>query len=232
MRSHPSTLASSELEALRCLDTCLVANAIETFEERLRSEGYADNSVRCLLPQLGVMVGYAATIKVRGSAVSTTGYLYGENTAWWDYLNSLPQPRVVVVQDVSTKVGLGSYVGAVHANMFKAMGCLGVVTNGSVRDLAAAEAMAFHLFAHGVAVSHAYMHVVDFDCSVEIAGLTVRSGALLHGDQHGFQTIPRDLVSKIPDAAEHIRKKEEAIIHLCKSPEFSVGKLREMLAKR
>jgi regulator of RNase E activity RraA len=136
-----------------------------------------------------------------------------------------------VVQDVSTKVGLGSYVGAVHANMFKAMGCAGVVTNGSVRDLPASEAMGFHLFGHGVAVSHAYMHVVDFDCSVEIAGLTVRSGALLHGDQHGLQTVPFDLVPKIPAAAERIRKKEEAIIHLCKSPEFSVEKLRGMFGK-
>jgi regulator of RNase E activity RraA len=75
------------------------------------------------------------------------------------------------------------------------------------------------------------MHVVDFDCSVEIAGLTVRSGALLHGDQHGLQTVPFDLVPKIPAAAERIRKKEEAIIHLCKSPEFSVEKLRGMFGK-
>jgi regulator of RNase E activity RraA len=231
MQSHPSTLAFSELEALRCLDTCLVANAIETFNERLRSEGYADNSVRCLLPQLGTMVGYAATIKVRGSDLSTTGYLYSENTEWFDYLNSLPTPRIVVVQDVSTKVGLGSYVGAVHANIFKAMGCVGVVTNGSVRDLPAAETMGFHLFGHGVAVSHAYMHVVDYDCSVEIAGLTVRSRSLLHGDQHGLQAVPLDLAPKIPAAAERIRKKEEAIIHLCKSPEFSVEKLRKVLGK-
>ena len=135
MNPNPSPLSPSELHALRLLDSCVVANAIETFHERLRNEGFANGSVHCLFPELAPMVGYAATLKVRGSAPPTTGGLYSDRTDWWDYILSLPFPRVIVVQDVATRVGLGSFLGEVHMNILKALGCIGAVTNGSVRDL-------------------------------------------------------------------------------------------------
>ncbi len=133
-------LTSKQLEALRRLDACTVANAIETFHERLRNEGFMDHTVHCLFPRLQPMVGYAATVKIRGSAPPTAGEPYPDRTDWWDYIASLPVPRVVVVQDVATRPGLGSLVGAVHMNILRAIHCVGVVTNGSVRDIPAADA--------------------------------------------------------------------------------------------
>ena len=100
-------LTPEQLEALRRLDACTLANAIETFHERLRNEGFVDHTVRCLFPRLQPMVGYAATIKIRGSAPPTADGLYPDRTDWWDYIHSLPAPRVVVVQDVATRPGLG-----------------------------------------------------------------------------------------------------------------------------
>ena len=123
-------LSPEQLEALRRLDACTLANAIETFHERLRNEGFMDNSVRCLFPRLQPMIGYAATIKIRGSAPPTADGPYPDRTDWWDYILSLPAPRVVVVQDVATRPGLGSLVGAVHMNILRALHCVGVVTNG------------------------------------------------------------------------------------------------------
>jgi regulator of RNase E activity RraA len=226
VQARPSILSAAELEALRSLDTCLVANAIETFDERLRDEGYANSGVRCHFPKMGTTVGYAATLKVRGSFLSTTGHLYSEDPVWWDYLVSLPEPRIVVVQDVATKIGLGSFVGAVHMNIFKALGCVGAVTNGSVRDLPEAEKLGFQLFSGGVSVSHAYVHIVEFGSPVEIGGLKIESGALLHGDQHGIQAVPLDIAAKVPAAAARIKAREDAIIQLCQSPDFSLEKLR------
>src|SRR5579859_2204424 len=110
-------LTLEQLEALRRLDACILANAIETFRERLRNEGFMDNSVRCLFPRLQPMLGYAATIKIRGSAPPTADGRFPERTDWWDYVISLPAPRVVVVEDVSSRHGLGSLVGAVHMNI-------------------------------------------------------------------------------------------------------------------
>lgn len=132
-------LAQDQLEALRRLDACTLANAIETFHERLRNEGFMDHTVKCLFPGLEPMVGYAATIKIRGSAPPTTDGAYPDRTDWWDYILSLPTPCVVVVQDMATRPGLGSLVGAVHMNILRTLHCVGVVTNGSVRDIPAAK---------------------------------------------------------------------------------------------
>ncbi len=225
-----SPLSIEALEALRRLDACTLANAIETFQERLRSEGFVDHTVHCLFPRLQPMVGYAATIKIRGSAPPTVDGPYPDRTDWWDYILTLPTPRVVVVQDVATRRGLGSLVGAVHMNILRALHCVGVVTNGSVRDIPAAESAGFHLFAGSVAVSHAYVHIVEIGTPVELGGLKIASGDLLHGDLHGVQSIPREIASQIPAVAGQISRREQALIALCRSPEFSLEKLRAAVA--
>jgi regulator of RNase E activity RraA len=178
------------------------------------------------------MVGYAATIKIRGSAPPTANGPYSDRTDWWDYVLSLPVPRVLVVQDVATRVGLGSLVGAVHMNILQVLRCVGVVTNGSVRDIPAAQSAGFHFFAGSVAVSHAYIHVVEIGGPVEIGGLGINSGDLLHGDLHGVQSIPRDIAHQIPAAAAKISAKEQALIALCRSPEFSLERLRAAFAQK
>ena len=223
-------LTPQQLESLRRLDASTLANAIETFHERLRNEGFMSNDLHCLLPQLQPMLGYAATLKIRGSAPPTTAGLYAESPEWWNYVLSVPAPRVVVVQDISTRTGLGALVGAVHLNILRALHCVGVVTNGSVRDIPAAESAGFQFFAGSVTVSHAYVHIVEMGKPVDVGGLTVRSGDLLHGDVHGVQSIPLDIAAKVPPVAAEIAAKEQALIALCRSPEFSLEKLRAAVA--
>ena len=218
-------LTLEQLESLRRLDACLLANAIETFHERLRNEGFMGHNVRCLFPQLQPMIGYAATVKIRGSSPPTTGDLYTDRTDWWDYVSSLPTPRIVVIEDSAARPGLGSLVGAVHMNILRALHCSGVITNGSVRDIPAAESAGFHYFAGSVSVSHAYVHIVEIGKPVEIDGLKIRSGDLLHGDLHGVQTVPLDIAPRLSEVATRISREEQALIALCRSPEFSLQKL-------
>jgi regulator of RNase E activity RraA len=226
-----NTLTSEQLENLRRLDASTLANAIETFHERLRNEGFADNSIHCLFPQLPPIIGYAATVKIRGSAPPTADGGYTDRTDWWDYIGSLPSPRIVAVQDVATKTGFASLLGAVHVNILRALGCVGAVTNGAVRDIPTAEKLGFQIFASGVSVSHAYVHIVEFGTPVEIGGLQISSGDLLHGDLHGVQNIPLDLAEKIPAAAAAITAKEQELIRLCQSKDFSIKKLRAAVAQ-
>jgi len=105
------------------------------------------------------------------------------------------------------------------------------VTNGAVRDLPAAEKLGFQLFAGSVAVSHAYVHIVEFGIPVEIGGLKIQSGDLLHGDLHGVQTIPSSIAEKVPLAAAEIIGREQELITLCQSKDFSLEKLRAAIAK-
>jgi regulator of RNase E activity RraA len=182
MKKNRIVLTKAELEPFRHLDACLLANAIETFHARLRNEGFIDSSVHCLFPRLSPMVGYAATIKVRGSDPPTAGGLYPDRNGWWDHILSMPAPRVVVVQDSARRPGLGSLLGVVHVNILRAIGCVGAVTNGEVRDIPSAEALHFPFFSGDISVSHAYVHIV------EIGGLEIQRGDLLHGDVHSVQT--------------------------------------------
>ena len=219
-------LTPEQLEALRCLDACTLANAIETFNERLRNEGFTDASIHCLLPRLQPMLGYAATVRIRGSAPPTADSLYPDRTDWWDHILSVPAPRVVVVQDVATQRGIGALIGAVHMNILRALQCVGVVTNGAVRSLPAAESAGFHLFAGSVSVSHAYVHIIEVGKPVEVGGLKIQSGDLLHGDLHGVQSVPLNIADLIPLVAERIAAKKQELIALCQSPDFSLKKLR------
>ena len=224
-------LSAKDLEALRRLDACTLANAIETFHQRLRNEGFIDHTIHCLIPRLRPMLGYAATVRIRGSAPPTTDGSYQDRTDWWDYISSLPEPRVVVIEDIGAKTGLGSLVGAVHMNILQALHCDGVVTNGSVRDVPVAENAGFHFFAGSIAISHAYVHIIGFGAPVTIGGLKIQSGDLLHGDLHGVQSIPLEIAPQIPAAAAKITTREQAIIDLCHSPEFSLEKLRAAVGK-
>ena len=235
MRAYGNKIKGEPLDAellkvLGRLDSSTLANAIEAFHERLRNEGFVDSTVRCLCPQLEPMIGYAATLVIRGARPPTADGLYPDRTDWLEYILTVPAPRVAVVQDSSDPPGVGSLIGAVHMSILSALGCTGVVTNGAVRDLPAAEAAGFHYFAKNLAVSHAYVHIISFGQQVEIGGLKVQSGDLLHGDMHGIQTIPMDVARKIPAVAADLVAKEQAIITLCRSSDFSLEKLRAMIA--
>src|SRR5262245_5419118 len=127
-------LTTEQLEPLRLLETCAVANAIETFDVRLRNEGFTDATVRCMFPRLKPMVGYAVTATVRSSNPPPDRHDYMDRTDWWNYILSIPAPRVVVIQDVDQNPGTGSLLGEVHSNILMALRCVGAVTNGAVRD--------------------------------------------------------------------------------------------------
>ena len=219
-------LAPAQLEQLRQLNSCTVANAIETFDVRLRNKGFADSSIHAIFEDFPPMVGYAATVRIRTSEPPMEGHSYYYRLDWLDHVSSIPQPRVLVVEDSDKYPGLGSFLGDVHANILVALGCIGVVTNGAVRDLPAARAINFQMFAHNLSVSHAFAHVFDFGKPVEVGHMQVRPGDLIHGDRNGVQTIPFEIAEKVPAVAREMAAQEEEIIRLCQSPGFTLETLR------
>jgi regulator of RNase E activity RraA len=215
------------IDALRQLSSPTVANAIETFRVRPRNQGFMSSEIRCLFPELGPLVGYAVTALIRAEPEPLPGHR-ASTFAWWDYVLSLPAPRVVVVHDLDDPRGQGAQWGEVQANIHKALGCVGVVTDGAVRDLDEVRALGFQFAAAHVSVSHAYVHLVDFGLPVKVGGLWVRPGDLLHADQHGVVTIPPEVAGRVVEAAARLEADERAIIELCRSPEFSVDRLKDL----
>jgi len=216
----------ASLENLRRLDSCSVANAIEMFGVRLRNTGFADSTVRCLFDDFPPLVGYAATVRIRTSEPPMEGESYYYRLDWLEHVLNIPQPRVLVMEDLDPNPGLGSFIGDVHVNVLSALGCIGVVTNGAVRNLPAARERHFQMFAGNVSVSHAFAHVFDFGEPVRVGNLAVRPGDLLHGDRHGIQTVPLEIAPEIPEAAGQMIADEQRIIEMCHSSGFTLEKLR------
>jgi 4-hydroxy-4-methyl-2-oxoglutarate aldolase len=222
-------LRDDHLDALRKLDTCTLANAIDTIGARLRNEGYVDSTVRCLFPELPPLVGYAVPIRVRTSDPPIAGRAYIDRVDWWDQLQAAPAPRILVVEDVQSYAGTGSFMGEVHAHIYRALGCAGIVTNGAVRDVPALRSMGFQAFASYISVTHAYAHVVEVGSPVVVGGLQVQLGDLLHGDLHGVLSIPQGVADELPTIAAEQKQIERAIKAFCDSSDFSVEGLRNFL---
>ncbi len=216
-----------QLNAIQQYDTCSVLNAIETFGIRLRNDGFARPGLTWMFPTVKSMLGYACTMCVKTSNPPMTGGKYHDRTDWWQDLQRMPEPCIAVIEDIDHLAGFGSVAGDVHAAIMRRLGCVGLVTNGSVRDLDAVEKTGFAFYAKSVAPSHAYQHIVDHNQPVEILGLRINPGDLLFADRNGLISIPKEIVAELPAVAERLRKKEQTVIDLCASPDFSIELLRD-----
>jgi regulator of RNase E activity RraA len=229
--TRQDTLSATDLESLRGYDSCTISNAIERLHVRLRNEGFVSGGVRCQFPELSPMVGYAATARIRTASPPMSQRCYYDRMDWWSYVASLPEPRVMVLEDVDAQPGVGAFVGEVHAAIGRALNCTGCATNGAVRNLPGVEKLGFQLFAGSISVSHAYAHIIEFGEPVEIGGLKICSGDLMHGDRHGLLTIPLAVAAQVPQEAVHVLRKYRELIQFCASPQFSLDALSELIAR-
>ena len=221
------TLTTEQIEALKKVTSPSVANAIEVFKVRPRHEGNVSSAIRALFPELGPLVGYAATCLIRAEQGPIDGHR-ASTYGWWDYVMSVPAPRVIVVHDLDEPRGQGAQWGEVQANIHRALGCVGVVTDGSVRDLDEVRALKFQFAAAHISVSHANVHMVDFGIPVKVGGLWIKPGDLVHFDQHGVVTIPPEIAPEIPAAVVKVEADEKKIISVCQAAGFTPDKLKDL----
>jgi 4-hydroxy-4-methyl-2-oxoglutarate aldolase len=228
MRVAP-LLTEEELDTLRQFDTCTVADAIESFHVRLCNTGFADASVRCMFPDAPPMVGYAATARLRSGEPPIVGGTFRDRADFWNSILEVPTPRILVLEDMDDPPGRGAFVGDMHAAILKALGCVGYLTNGAVRELPSVRTMGILLFAGSVAVSHAYAHIFEIGAVISVGGMEVRPGDLLHGDRHGVLTVPAEIAARVSGVADGLQRAEQKIIDFCRSRDFSVAKLCEVM---
>jgi 4-hydroxy-4-methyl-2-oxoglutarate aldolase len=222
-------VSESIFEQLKSLDTCTTSNAIEQLNVRLRNEGFIAGTLRCRFPTFPTMLGYAVTGRIRTASPPMSGRCYYDRMDFWNYVDTLPQPRVLVLEDVDHRPGLGAFVGEIHANIGLALKCVGYVTNGAVRDLAPVKALGFQLFSGSTSVSHAYAHLVDFGEPVSLGGLKISPGDLIQGDCNGVQTIPLEIAADIPKMAQKLLSAENELKEFCQSAGFSLDQLAKRL---
>ena len=218
------TISDETFAALQQIDGPSICNAIEGFNYRSKAEGFMGPEIRSIYSDLPPALGYAVT------GVVSSVRPEGRNVAreeWWDLIASVPGPRFIILHDMDSPP-LGAYWGEVQGNIHKALGAVGVATDGTVRDLDEVRGLGFHFFARDICVSHAYTHLVEIGIPVTVGGLTVNTGDLIHGDKHGVSHIPFELADLIPAKVQEIADYEAKTISVCQSPDFSMEALKEV----
>jgi 4-hydroxy-4-methyl-2-oxoglutarate aldolase len=215
-----ATLSKDHLAFLRSVDSPTIANAVETFKVRDRTDGFLGGAIRCLFPDLGVMVGQALTVTVGnepGEPASRNGY-------WrmWEALEQMPGPSVLVMHDVSGRPSRCAYAGEVMATLAQRLGVVGMVTDGGYRDVDEVHALAMHYYAAFHVVSHGNFSIVDVGVPVELDGQRVETGDILHGDVNGIVIVPTQTLDGLPDAVAQIRDREHRVMQFIRGDSFSL----------
>jgi regulator of RNase E activity RraA len=220
------SLSAEQLQALARYNTPTISNAIEIFQIRDRHVGFLPHRIRCLSPQLGPIVGYAVTSQTRAAYSAepsrdlTADYL--------GYVATQPGPKIAVGQDLDDPPGLGAQFGEVNATIHKRLGCVGHVTDGCPRDLDEVAALGFGLFGLNPCVSHAYVRIVAFGKPVQLAGVEICPGDLLHADKHGVCIVPLAVAGRLAAACAEVERMERPLLEICRSPEFSLDRYLEL----
>jgi len=225
------TVTADILERLSALDTPTVCNAIELVEPDRRGFGFTTRMLHCVRPELGAMTGIARTVLVRAARPSADSAETAREKrfGYLDYVASAAAPTISLVQDLDDgQIGFGAFWGEVNSAIHSALGCVGTITNGCVRDLDAL-APGFQALAGSIAPSHGYIHVEDFGAPVTIAGMTVRSGDLVHADRHGGVVIPRGHAAAVLDAADLMARREAVVLEVARKPGASVAEIKQAM---
>lgn len=223
-------VSDEDLAFLRGVDSPTIANAIEAFKVRDRTEGFLGGRVRGLFPELPPMVGYALTVTMNDEA----GPVKGREGFWamFEALAAMPAPSVVVVQDTSGHPERVAFCGEVMATMAQRLGAVGYVTDGTVRDLHEVRALGLAYFASGVCVSHANFWIEEVGIEVVLDGQPVRTGDVLHGDANGVVIVPREVLAGLPQAVQSVRDKEGELMAFARSEGFTLDGAKKLTGYR
>ncbi len=209
-------ITKEQLEMLRHYDSPTICNAIERFNLRPYNEGFLHYKIRQQLPFPGPMIGYAATAKFTARKPAEPGEPLVPMIDYYRYLQKVGRPSIAVFEDVDYPDSVSAVCGEVMALIHQAMGCVGLVTNGGVRDMREVRGLGFGYFSTEIMVSHAYLHCIDYNCPVNMLGTTVNPNDLLFCDDQGIVIIPEEVIPDLPAACADVSGIETATIALCK----------------
>ena len=167
-------ITTADLKKLTDWDTPTICNGLEHLSSDYRVKSFTVEQMQCFDPSLPPIIGYARTAMIR-SMTPPEGQpeeVREMRARYYETIAAEPNPSISVIQDLDPTPGFGAFWGEVNTAIHKGLGCLGVVTNGSFRDIDEC-APGFQLLGGKVAPSHAWVHLVDIECEVNIFGMAV-----------------------------------------------------------
>jgi regulator of RNase E activity RraA len=227
------TVSAADLKKLAAYDTPTICNALEIVAPERRAYGFNRKPLVCPFPKLKPIVGYArtGTIRSREPNQSPKAEQRALRAAYYTAIAAEPRPSISVLQDIDgPDAGFGAFWGEVQSTIHTGRGCLGVVTDGCIRDIEM-WAPGFQALAGSIMPSHAHVHLVSIGQEVSIAGMIVKPDDILHADHHGVVVVPADAVKKLPGACDLLTRKESVILNAARAKGFNVEKLKKAIAE-
>ncbi|NNG05783.1 MAG: RraA family protein [Inquilinus sp.] len=227
-----AALPPALLERLRAIDTPTICNGLEIVAPDRRGTGYTTRPLVCLREDMAPIVGYArtATIRARDLPTASAAEERQRRLDYYAYVEKGPLPSIMVIEDRDPEPGHGAFWGEVNTSVHKGLGSLGVITNGSIRDLDQCAA-GFQLLAGSVGPSHAYVRVETFDAPVTVAGMAVSPGDLIHADRHGAVVIPAEVAPQLPAAVDLLVRREAVILEASRRGDFDFAALARAIGE-
>ena len=220
----------TDIEYLKSVDTPTLINAIELLKARPNERGFTPASIRCLFPELGRMCGYAVTAHVE-TVTQMEPFTMDTFVALYKAVEAAPKPAVVVLQEIGGYGEYAAHCGEVMATFFTRLGAVGLVSDCAVRDLPEVRSMGFHFFAAGSVASHANFRIAQVGVPVQIRGMVVKPGEMMHADENGVITVPQVETEKIKTAVDTIRRKERAVMDFVRGNDFQLDGLSSLVVE-
>ncbi len=202
-----SNLSHADLLQLKRWNTPTIYNGWEQITKcDIAADAFNLEPTTDFMPQMGPMVGYAVTMIIEPSNPAHKK-TYDPN-AYREYVANVPGPKIVVVQDINKPNFVGSTWGEVNSNTHRALGCVGTITDGCIRDLDEMTNAGFKVLASRLCVGHAHWCPLKWNCEVEVFGRKIQPGQLIHADKHGFLAIPKQDEKDLLAAARFMDQNE------------------------
>jgi len=214
------------IEYLRTVDTPTLSNAVEELSVRPRTEGFAPLSIRCLFPEFGRMTGFAVTAQVETMTQMGTRAAPRFHELF-EAIHKCPKPAIVVLQEIGAHRDYAAHTGEIMATISQRLGAIGIVSDCGVRDIPEVRALKMHYFARGAVASHAHYRVVAAGEPVQIEGMVVQPGDVLHGDENGLMVVPNCDWEALKKAVDKVRSTERALLEYVRGDTFTMDGLRQ-----
>ena len=222
---HP-VVPAELLKTLAGYDTPTICNALELLDANRKNHGYTKGNFTVGRPDLPPLIGYARTAEIRSLSPFEPDEKLEMAMGFYEYVAFRSLPTVVAVQDLDHESAVGANWGEVHTRLFKRLGAVGTVTNGAIRDLDCNHPR-YQLLGARTSPSHRNVRFVAFAREVDIFGMSVRHGDLIHMDRHGAVRFPAALAEKLPKAVDAVTQRENLLFDVIDGEDFSLGNLRK-----
>ena len=219
------------LNEISKFDTPTMCNALEAVMGTRTAVGFTRKQVISADPNLPSVVGFASTAKIRAASPPTISQekVQENRLSYYDYIGNKEKPTVVVIEDTDYPNCIGAFWGELNVAIHKGLKIKGTLTNGLLRDIGMLDE-GYQVIAGSIGPSHAFVHVTHLDVSVNILGLEVKPGDLIHADRHGAMVVEKEHIEAMPEALRLVTSKEEPILEAARKSDFNIQKLKQAWA--